>query len=97
MLFISKLWNDYIKTKEELNHAFEIITLYYKDILNHKLNRKIEIFNDYIDNIEIISQNNSTKEICDKINIIVNLKNKIKYNANANLLMDKLIISLEEV
>lgn len=97
LLFISKLWNDYIKTKEELNHAFEIITLYYKDILNHKLNRKIEIFNDYIDNIEIISQNNSTKEICDKINIIVNLKNKIKYNANANLLMDKLIISLEEV
>ena len=35
--------------------------------------------------------------IIDKINIVLELKDLIKYNINISLLMDKLILRLEEV
>ena len=96
MLYISKLWNDYITSKEEIEMAYDIMITYYKDILNYKLNRKLEIFV-INSNIQKIVENNSQNEICHKINILVELKDLIKYNINTNLLMDKLIISLEGV
>ena len=42
-----------------------------------------------------IANKNTIENICKKINILVEQKENIKYNANLNLLMDKLIISLE--
>ena len=44
LLYIGKLWNDYINSKEELNYAYEIMIDYYKDILNYKLNKAFNIF-----------------------------------------------------
>ena len=32
LLYISKIWNDFVTTKEELYEAFQIIILYYKDV-----------------------------------------------------------------
>ncbi len=95
ILYFNKIWNDYIKTKEELQEAFEIIILYYKDILNKKMSREIKLFKDNKENIEKITSKNTVEEICNKINIFMEFKQKIKYNANTNLLMDKLIITLE--
>lgn len=95
LLFINKLWNENIKTKEEYDKAFELMILYYKDILSIKLNRKINIFNDEIETIKKIADQNKVSELCYKINTIMELKQKIKYNANLNLLMDKLLIKLE--
>ena len=94
LLYFGKLWNDYIKTKDEMYSSFEIMTLYYKDILNSKLNKQLEIF-EQSESINQIAEKNTINQICTKINIITNLKEKIKYNANTGLLMDKLIISLE--
>ena len=45
--------------------------------------------------IENIAIKNDLKTISKKLNIITEFKEKIKYNANTNLLMDKLIITLE--
>ncbi len=95
IIYMQKLWHDYIKTKEELLNSFEIIILYYKDILNNQLNKNPEIFVDYIEDIEKISQNNTIEQITNKLLTLNNLKEKIKFNANTNLLMDKLIIELE--
>ena len=75
--------------------AFEIILMFYKDVLNYKLDKKIDIFNDYSNDIRNISLKNELETIIKKINIIANLKEKTKYNANATLLVDKLIIELE--
>ncbi len=96
LLYIGKLWNDYITSKEEIEMAYEIMINYYKDILNYKLNKPLEIF-ELNNDIQNISENNTQDEICDKINKLVELKELIKYNVNTSLLMDKLIISLEEV
>lgn len=94
LLYINKLWTDNITGKEEIQIAFEIMINYYKDILNKKLNKSLELF-DQTKEIETIAQNNQISEICQKITILVEQKENIKYNANTNLLMDKLIITLE--
>lgn len=95
IIYMQKLWHDYIKTKDELLKAFDIMILYYKDILNHLMNRPIEIFYDEEKIISDIATTNTINTICQKLSILTEFKDKIKYNANTNLLMDKLIIALE--
>lgn len=77
--------------------AFDMIVLYYKDVLNYKLNIKLDYFNDYIDSIKKIASKNEVIDISNKIKIIVDLSSKIKFNLNANLLVDRLVIMLSEV
>ena len=96
MLYIGKLWNDYIKDKQELTFAYEIMINYYKDILNYKLNKDLEIFETNKE-IEFIASKNEVEKKKKKIDKLVELKELIKYNINSGLLMDKLIMSLEGV
>lgn len=96
MLYIGKLWNDHITSKEDYEIAYEIMINYYKDILNYKLNEPLEIFKPN-NEIKFIAEKNAQNELCNKINTIVELKGLIKYNVNTNLLMDKLIITMEGV
>ena len=96
LLYVGKLWNEYITNKEELEMAYSIMINYYKDILNYLLKKPLEIF-EVNNDIKIISKNNTQEKICQKLNKLVELKELIKYNINTNLLMDKLILSLEGV
>ena len=95
ILYMQKIWHNFIKTKEDLLKSFDIMILYYKDVLNNISNNKLETFNDYSKEITEISKNNTIKTIAKKISIILEYKEKINYNANTNLLMDKLLITLE--
>ncbi len=94
LLYMGKIWNEYIKTKDQMIYAFDIMIMYYKDILNYKITKKLEIFEEKNEITNIIN-NNTINELCNKINILSKQKQNIKYNANTNLLMDKLIIELE--
>ena len=96
LLYIGKLWNEYIIGKDEYEMAFEIMITYYKDILNYILNKPLEVF-EINENIKNIATLNTAEEICQKINKLVELNELIKYNINTSLLMDKLIMSLEGV
>ena len=71
--------------------------LYYKDVLNIKLNKDLECFFDYKEQIQDISLNNTLLSLCKKIEVLVELSEKIKFNVNNNMLMDKLVIKLSEV
>ena len=95
LLYINKLWNDYFDDRDELFDAFSIILLFYKDILKLKLNRNVEIFDYYVDELKKIANKNSISSIISKIKVIAELREKIKFNANINMLMDKLIIELK--
>jgi len=95
LIYIGKLWNEYFKEKYEIYNAFTILLLFYKDILNIKLSKNIEIFNNYMDNLKYVEEKNDINSIISKINVIMDLREKIKFNMNSNLLMDKLIIELE--
>lgn len=95
IIYTNKLFHQYFTTREELKIALDIILLFYKDVLNMKIDKKILIFNDYENDIKTIGEKNELETILNKINIISNIKEKTKFNANATLLMDKLIIELE--
>ena len=95
LIYIDSLWNNYFIDRKDIYIGFEIILLYYNDILNYLLNCPIEVFDDYKKNIQDIALNSNITNISKKISFIMDLQEKIKYNVNTNLLMDKLIIGLE--
>ena len=105
-LEVNKLKTIIFKNKEisnslnevfDISKVFKMLTIYYKDILNYMLGGNVEYFNEYIDKIKEISLNSKIEEISNKLNIIISLGNNLKYNANTNLLLDKLVISMAEV
>ena len=92
LLNTKKLFMNKFTEKQKIILFFEIMTLYYKDIINIKLNRKRSFFQD--DYMITIAKNNNLNQLNKKINIILNLKEKIYVNVNLNLLVDKLIIEV---
>lgn len=97
LISINKLWLNFFKEKEALMEGFQILKLLYKDVLNLLLNRKIEIMQEYEEEIKKIAQKNDIISISKKLNILLEEEQKIKVNVNSNLLMDKLILKFQEV
>lgn len=97
ILNTNKLWHQYFTDKEIITDAFQIISLYYMDVINYSCGHKLNIFDKYENNIKEIANRNNVNQLIDKINIVLELKDLIKYNINISLLMDKLILRLEEV
>ena len=97
LLRLQKLWHNQFKEREMILLGFDMIILYYKDIINCKIGRAPELFINSIESINKIIDKNDLEQLCKKLKIIVDLKEENKVNVNSNLLMDKLIISLEEV
>ncbi len=83
--------------KSDLFLVFQWFILYYKDVLNYILNRHLEFFEQEKDTIQEVASQNTVLSISKKIEILLTLSEKIKYNINSNMLMDKLIIELMEV
>ena len=88
---IQKLLKSYNYDKIE---TFEIIINFYKDVINYKLNRKLDIFSSKEKDIKLVSELNNLDNIVSKVSLYIKLKETIKYNVNNNLLMDKLLIEL---
>ncbi len=95
LLEIDSLWNCYFKERGDIFIALEIMLLFYRDLLNYLMSNPVEIFNERKKDIQKISIRLNVVNISKKINIIIDLKEKIKYNINTNLLMDKLLMGFE--
>ena len=83
--------------RKSLNLAFDLFVLYYKDVLNNLLGLGYEYFNDYASELDKVSSLNDMETISKKIKILIDLSINIKFNLNANLLVDKLVIKFSEV
>ncbi len=94
ILYLNKVWHKKINSRAEMLIAFEILIMFYRELLNIYLNKEIEIFNEYQDEIKTICNKNTIIEINNKIIIVIEMKKKIKYNMNSKLLMDQLILKL---
>ncbi len=88
----NKIIGEFVKDKDECLFLFDFMVFFYKDCLNYLLDRKLELFSQ--NDIETIVKNNNIESLRKKINIVLNLKNRIYNNANTNLLLDKLVITL---
>ncbi len=87
-------WHSIINDRDKNLMAFEMLLLFYKDILNVKLNRKVEFYDEYQKQIQDIAGKNTLKQLTKKLMIINQLKERIKLNVNQNLLIDELIIEM---
>lgn len=96
IIYKNKPFLEIFNDKKQLEIAFNWMILYYKDILNYKLKNTLDYFYEYESDINKFISNLTIINICKKIEILVNLSEKIKFNVNNNLLMDKLVIELME-
>ena len=96
LLHMNEYWFDKFTDKEKNMEALQIAVYFYKDCLNFKIGLAVEIFNDYADLVEKISQNNTIDELTNKLRVLTDNRMYINNNANLNLLMDRIVIELEE-
>ena len=85
--------SDRVYLKNFLNN----LLLIYDDVINYKISNKVHYFNNYIENIEKICNDNDVEKIRIKINAINECIERLKYNPNVKLLIDKLIILMSGV
>ena len=97
ILYTNTLFHNYLNERKDYEVAFNIILLYYKDVLNFMLYKQLNLFRDYDIYVKEIININNINKLLKKIDLIIYLKNIIKNNVNINLLTDKLIISLKKV
>ena len=97
LLYTNSLFHDNLSDRNDYNIAFNIIIMYYKEILNYKLNNKLTNFIEYKDRLEEIIGIVKLDDAIKKIDIALDLKKTIGNNVNINLLVDKLIIDFAKV
>ena len=93
---VKDLWFSVIgaKDRDKMVLVFDkMIDIYYDMMKVKNGNNNIKCIN-WIDEIKDMSVKNSLDDILNKINILVEYKDSIKFNVNSNLLMDSLIISI---
>ena len=96
-----KIINDVIGFTEYIENykldtliGINLMIYFYYDVIRYKSGLKILFFNDYEDNIIKIANMNDIDVLCDKIKVLNDTLNNIKYNLNINLLIDKLVIDM---
>ena len=95
LLYTQKYFHKIFSDKRLVNIGLNMLLYFYKDVLNYKLNREIEIYSDYKENVVTIASLNNIDDLIHKINTInISIEN-LEYNANLNLLIDKMIMDLE--
>ena len=96
IVYANELFHSHMKDRNDYLLAFNLILMYYNDVLNYKLNGSFSTFKDYVSDYTYINKL-SIENILKKINIVIELKKTILNNVNYNLLIDKLIISFKKV
>lgn len=85
--------SDRVYLKEFLNNML----LIYDDVINYCVTNNVEYFKNYIEKIKKICNDNDMESIRNKINAINICIDRLKYNPNIKLLIDKLIILMSGV
>lgn len=94
LLNTQKFWHQIFNDREKIELALDIMILYYKDLLNYKMNQPLEYFkNDSFSTTTIEKQ--TIQSVIHKIKIISECKENSRNNLNNNLLIDSMIIQMK--
>jgi len=96
IIYTNEYFFQHFQDKENMTLAIIIMIYFYKDILNYKIKNKISIFEEFDEDISNIGEKNSIEQLLNKINILNENRKNLEYNANLNLLIDRIIIEMEE-
>ena len=80
-----------------MEFALQIMLLFYKDAVQEKIGLSLEFMDDYQEFLKTLAEQNTTQQLCRKMELIMELRKRIKININQNLLIDQLILSFVEV
>lgn len=97
ILHLKKLLKNIKFEKEEISLLFNIILLFYKDVLEYKTLSKVSIFDSYLTKVQFISENNSNEQLISKIKLVIEVLDDLKYNVNIQMEFDKFILKMEEI
>jgi DNA polymerase-3 subunit delta' len=95
LIYINKMWNEFFSTKEDILFGFEVMLIFYNDIINYRMSKKI-LLTEYV-SVFTEFDNLSFNDISNRISLILEIKNDLYFNVNINLLMDKFIIKMEDL
>lgn len=84
-----------LKDKIMFQYFLKILIVFYNDALNLEVSKKEKIIVDDINFIKNITKKNNIEDISKKILLILEMEERLKYNCNLNLILDKLILKLE--
>ena len=97
LIHLKKILKNNKFDKTDTTILFNIMLLFYKDVLEYKTLQKVSVFDDYLTNIKNISFNNTDKQIINKIKLIIEVLDDLKYNVNIQMEFDKFILRQEEL
>lgn len=97
ILYENVMFLNKYKTKEYILDFINFSLNFYKNVMEYILDNDTKDFNQFENDIKIISEYNDLIKICDKINILNEKKEHLKVNENLNLLIDDIIINFSEV
>lgn len=91
--YYNKIISSFIE-KKDIKNLLISVEYFYRDCINFKTNRNYEYYNSDNKLIEKISDKNEINKLTKKLLIVNNAINKLDYNLNISLLMDKILIEL---
>jgi DNA polymerase-3 subunit delta' len=87
---------DFFSTKDDIKIIIDFMLYFYYDILNLKLKRNVAYFNNHIDELNRVSDNNSMESINYKLEVLEKTKFKLNSNSNIKMILDKFIIEFSK-
>ena len=95
-IYLKKLWYNNFPSREDSMKVMLLLVNFYYDILKKTCGFSNYYFNDYLDLIDFVSNNNSLDDIINKIEVCYTKYDDLRYNLNVNLLVDDMLIRLGE-
>lgn len=95
IIYEKQYFLDVFKEKEDITNFVRCSILFYRDLINLKLNRKVIYYDDYTDVLESIVNKNSLENLLFKLDALFKKENLIRKNVNANMFIDGIIIDME--
>lgn len=94
--YLPEFWNPVVKTKESFLEFIDLLQKYYETLIEVSLGKELTYtcFSGKIDTIRAITTKHTIHDLISKLHIVYEIPEKLKFNANQSLLMDKLIIDL---
>jgi len=83
-----------LKERDKFINFFDKMIDMYYDILKISSGNQNIIYKNYSNDFKLIAEKNTQNKILDKINNLIEMKDRIKNNVNINLLIDSLIVNL---
>ena len=94
ILHLKKLLKTIKIEKDDISFLFNVMLIFYKDVLEYKTIGTLSIFKDYKKKVATISVNNEIEDIINKIKIIIEVLDDLKYNVNIPMEIDKFLLKM---